>query len=125
MRHIRLPLRSLQARTLGIEQLQRHKAAVVIQTAQLPERLPLLRRRLSGTACAAKRLKRNVQRITNAQQQLKVDLHIVAADDAVKRLRRHLDLPRELVDLDLAFIQQIFERSSDHAQHLFGFIIAN
>ena len=45
--------------------------------------------------------------------------------NAVERLRRHFDLPRELVDLDLAFIQQIFERGSDHTQHLFGLIITN
>ena len=98
---------------------------MIIQTAQLPERLPLLRRRLTGAARTAKRLERNVQRIADAQQQLEIDLHIVAADNAVERLRRHFDLPRELVDLDLAFIQQIFERGSDHTQHLFGLIITN
>ena len=122
---LRLTLCSLQTRTLSIEQLQRHKAAVIIQTAQLPERLPLLRCRLTGAARTAKRLERNVQRIADAQQQLEIDLHIVAADNAVERLRRHFDLPRELVDLDLAFIQQIFERGSDHTQHLFGLIITN
>ena len=122
---LRLTLCSLQTRTLGIEQLQRHKAAVIIQTAQLPERLPLLRCRLTGAARTAKRLKRNMQRIADAQQQLEIDLHIVAADNAVERLCRHFDLPRELVDLDLAFIQQIFERGSDHTQHLFGLIITN
>ena len=117
---LRLQLGSLQARALGIEQLQGHKAAVVVQTAQLPERLPLLRRRLVGAASAAECLQRNMQRITNAQQQFKIDLHIVAPDDAVKRLRGHLDLPRELIDLDLAFIQQFFERGSDHAEHSFA-----
>ena len=122
---LRLTLCSLQTRTLGIQQMQRHKAAVIIQTAQLPERLPLLRCRLTGAARTAKRLERNVQRVTDAQQQLEIDLHIVAADNAVERLRRHLDLPREFVDLDLAFIQQIFERGSDHTQHLFGLIITN
>ena len=66
-----------------------------------------------------------MQRIADAQQQLEIDLHIVASDDAVERLRRHFDLPRELVDLDLAFIQQIFKCGSDHAQHLFGLIITN
>ena len=79
----------------------------------------------TGAARTAKRLERNVQRIADAQQQLEIDLHIVAADNAVERLRRHFDLPRELVDLDLAFIQQIFERGSDHTQHLFGLIITN
>ena len=39
---------------------------------------------------------------------------------AVERLRGHMDLPRKLVDLDLAFIQQFFERGSDHAEHPFA-----
>ena len=91
-----------------------------IQTAQLPERLPLLGRRLVGVACAAERLQRDMQRIADTQQQFKIDLHIVAPDDAVERLRGHMDLPRKLVDLDLTFIQQFFKRGSDHAEHPFA-----
>ena len=117
---LRLLLGSLHARALGIQQLQRHEPAVRIQTAQLPERLPLLGRRLVGAAGAAERLQRDMQRIADTQQQFKIDLHIVAPDDAVERLRGHMDLPRKLVDLDLAFIQQFFERGSDHAEHPFA-----
>ena len=93
---------------------------MVIQAAQLPERLPLLGRRLVGAAGAAKCLQRDMQCVADAQKQFKIDLHIVAPDDAVERLRGHLDLPRELIDLDLAFIQQFFERGSDHAEHPFA-----
>ncbi len=117
---LRLLLGGLQARTLSIQQLHGHKATVVIQTAQLPERLPLLGRRLVRAAGAAKCFQRDVHRIADAQKQFKIDLHIVTPDDAIERLRGHLDLPRELIDLDLAFIQQFFERGSDHAQHPFA-----
>ena len=117
---LRLLLGGLQARTLSIQQLHGHKAAVVIQTAQLPERLPLLWRRLIRAAGSAKCFQWDVQRIADAQKQFKIDLHIVAPDDAVERLRGHLDLPRELIDLNIAFIQQFFERGSDHAQHPFA-----
>ena len=89
------------------------------------QQLLLFRGQPQSAAPLAKGLDRHIQRIADAQQQVKINFHIVPADDAVQRLRRNVRSPRKLADVHILLLQEPFQCRSNHtAAPLFSIITA-